>query len=208
MFVAALNGSPNKMGNTYLALSEVCAVLNSEKIDTEILHIGGHNGPGCIGCNMCLEKKRCVLNDDQGSEWIEKISAADGIILGAPAYFGSMPGPLKSFLDRLFFQDRERHNMRYKVGAALTVLRRSGSRTTLDDLTRFFHSSEILIAPSANIPAIHGTRPGEILQDTEGMDALRKLGTSIAWLLKVLEKAKSELPFPEFSERVFMNFIR
>ena len=40
MKVLLVNGSPNKNGCTYAALSEVSVTLNSNGIETEIFHIG------------------------------------------------------------------------------------------------------------------------------------------------------------------------
>ena len=54
MKVVLLNGSPRKSGNTYLALSEVAKTLESEGIDTEILHIGVKPIPGCTWQDILL----------------------------------------------------------------------------------------------------------------------------------------------------------
>lgn len=40
MKVLLINGSPNKTGCTYTALSEVEKVLNANNIETELLYLG------------------------------------------------------------------------------------------------------------------------------------------------------------------------
>ena len=40
MKVTAINGSPNKEGNTYHAIRMVAAELEKEGIETEIVHVG------------------------------------------------------------------------------------------------------------------------------------------------------------------------
>jgi multimeric flavodoxin WrbA len=40
MKVLAFNGSPNKEGNTWHAISMVTAELKKEGIETEIIHVG------------------------------------------------------------------------------------------------------------------------------------------------------------------------
>ena len=57
MKVVAINGSPNKHGNTYHALSMVGAKLNEQGIDFEILHIGNKalpiSPPLARLCELC-----------------------------------------------------------------------------------------------------------------------------------------------------------
>ena len=48
--------------------------------------------------------------------------------------------------------------------------------------------------------------PGEVLQDTEGVEVAAKLGRNMAWMVKVL--AQSKVPVPETSPRTMTNFIR
>ncbi|MBU4566702.1 MAG: NAD(P)H-dependent oxidoreductase [Desulfarculus sp.] len=43
------------------------------------------------GCEVSLKKVENATNDD--------LRAADGVLLGAPCYFGSMANPMKKFID-------------------------------------------------------------------------------------------------------------
>ena len=56
MKVLLVNGSPDKEGCIYTALSEVAAVLNKEGKKTEIFWIGNKPMGGCIACMKCREK--------------------------------------------------------------------------------------------------------------------------------------------------------
>ena len=64
MKVLLLNGSTRKNGCTYLALSEVAKVLESEGVETEIVQMGGGAVRDCTGCNGCAGKGQCVFGDD------------------------------------------------------------------------------------------------------------------------------------------------
>lgn len=50
MKVLMLNGSPHKEGCTWRALCEIAKELEKEGIESEILHIGGQQVWGCMGC--------------------------------------------------------------------------------------------------------------------------------------------------------------
>lgn len=208
MKVIAVNGSPRPEGNTRLVIEEFRGYLEGEGIRSEILQAGSSPVRGCTGCNGCVRERRCVLPDGLFHEWAEEIYAADGLFIAAPVYYGSMTGQLKSFLDRLFYQDRLKGGMRHKVGGAVAILRRSGGLTTLDDLYHYFFSAEMLVAPGVGANLLHGSSPGEARGDIEGLDGLGKLARNMAWLLRMKEATRESVPPPPYERRKFMNFIR
>ena len=53
----------------------------------------------CTGCYACQKLKRCVQKDD-GNAIVEKMLAADSIVLATPVYFYSMNAQLKTLIDR------------------------------------------------------------------------------------------------------------
>ena len=59
MKVLLLNGSTRKNGCTWLALSEIAKVLNTEGVETELVQMGGGPIRDCMGCNGCAGKGRC-----------------------------------------------------------------------------------------------------------------------------------------------------
>lgn len=203
MKVTAINGSPHKDGNTYLALKAACDVLNAEGIETEILNVGSLNITGCKACGACSKIGRCVI-DDGFNEIAEKTAAADGIIVGSPVYYAGINGTLKSFLDRFFYGNSSK--MRFKPCAAITALRRSGVTHTYQTIYNFFTISEMLITPTCYWPGMHGGAKGEAEQDLEGMQIARGIGRNMAYLLKL--KAESNIPLPEKEDKIKFSYIR
>ncbi len=210
MKVVAFNGSPNKEGNTYHAIKMVMNELEKEGIETEIIHVGNKAIRGCTACYQCAKNKdeKCVLPGDDVNEWIQKMKGADGIILGSPVHYASMGGTMKSFLDRAFFVAGNNGGMlRHKVGASVVAVRRTGGIPTFNQLNNYINYSEMLVPTSNYWNVIHGTSPGEVLQDKEGVQIMRVLGKNMAWLMKLVENGKANIKAPEIEKKILMNFI-
>lgn len=203
MKVIAINGSPRKDGNTYLALKTACDALNAEGIETEIINVGALDITGCKACGACGKLGKCV-KDDGFNEIAETVAAADGIIVGSPVYYAGINGTLKSFLDRFFYVHSSK--MRFKPAAAVTALRRSGVTHTYQTIYNFFTISEMLITPTNYWPGVHGGAKGEAEQDLEGMQIARGIGRNMAYLLKM--KAESNIPVPEKEDKIKFSYIR
>ena len=210
MKVVAFNGSPNKQGNTYLALKLVLDELEKEGIETEIVQVSGKSIRGCIACGMCAKNKdeKCALSGDEVNDWIQKIKNADGLLLGSPVHYSAIAADMKAFLDRAFYvQGGNGRLFRHKVGAALVAVRRSGGVATFDQLNHYLNCSEMLMPTSNYWNVIHGAKPGEVLQDTEGVQVMSLLGKNMTWLLKLLENGKDIVQEPGKENKIFMNFI-
>ena len=105
MKVLLVNGSCNKNGCTFTALSEIAKVLNAEDIETEIIQIGNAPIRDCIGCKVCRNTNslKCVFEDDIVNKIIEKAKNANGFIFGSPVYYAHPSGRLISLMDRVFY---------------------------------------------------------------------------------------------------------
>ncbi len=211
MNVVAFNGSPHKQGNTYHALKAVCAQLEAEGIETEIVWTGAHEIKACKGCNMCARNRdeKCVLPGDPVNEWIQKMKQADGILLGAPVHYAGMAAGFKAFLDRAFYVCGNNGSLlRHKVGAAVTAVRRSGGVDTMDGLYHYLTYSEMLLPTSNYWNVIHGLKPGQAEEDAEGMQTMEVLGRNMAWLMKLKEYGQNAVPAPAPVKKTLTNFIR
>lgn len=210
MKVIAINGSPHKEGNTYLAIRMVLDQLEAVGIETEIVHVGGMPIRSCVGCGMCQKKARgkCSAFPDDGlNEVVEKIRQADGLLLGSPVHYAGISGVMKCFCDRLFYLgSAEEEILRHKVGAAVIAVRRTGGSAAWDTLQKYLQYTELMVATSNYWPVIHGARPGEALQDEEGKQIMTLLGKNMAWMLQLREQGLESAPAGE--KKVWTNFIR
>lgn len=206
MKVLLINGSPNRNGCTFTALSEVAKTLNAEGIETEIFHIGNKPIRGCIGCGKCKELDRCVFGDDTVNEAIKKARTADGFIFGSPVHYASASGMMTSFLDRLF---NAGGSFAGKPGASVVSCRRGGASATFDQLNKYFTISNMPVVSSQYWNMVHGNTPEEVLKDLEGLQIMRTLGLNMAWLLKCINAGNmAGIKLPTYETREWTNFIR
>lgn len=189
MKVVAFNGSARKDGNTAILLRHVLGVLESEGIETELVQLAGETIRGCRACSGCAKNKdrRCSFDEDIINRCIEKMEAADGILLGSPTYFTDVSTEMKALIDRCGFVAKQNGDMfRRKVGAAVVAVRRAGSTHAYDTMNHFFGISQMIVPGSCYWNVGIGLKRGDVEQDEEGILTMRVLGENMAWLLKKL----------------------
>lgn len=203
--VLLLNGSPRPNGNTAVALKEMEKVFNENGVDTEIVNVGNRDVRGCVDCNGCATKGKCVF-DDVVNEIAPKFEEADGLVVASPVYFASANATLIACLDRLFYSTGFDKTM--KVGASVVCARRGGCSATFDELNKYFTISDMPVASSTYWNSIHGRTPGEAEQDGEGLFTMRSLARNMTFLMKSIALGKEQFGLPEKEKRVATNFIR
>ena len=189
MRVVAFNGSPRKDGKTATLINCVLDELQSEGIDTELVQLAGSRLRGCIACYRCRENKdrRCTINDDALNEYVAKMVAADGIILGSPTYFADVTAEMKALIDRAGFVTRANGDLlKRKVGAAVVAVRRAGSIHVFDTMNHFFLIGQMIVPGSSYWNLGIGMSKGQVEEDDEGMRTMKTLGQNMAWLLKTM----------------------
>ena len=207
MKVMMINGSPHSKGNTYVALDEMKKVFETEDVEVDYLHIGNKIIRGCVGCNQCQTKGKCVF-DDVVNETVPILKEADGVVIGTPVYWASANGTLNAYLDRLFFSTMTSMSKTMKVGAAVVVARRGGCSSTFDQINKYFMNSEMPVASSQYWNMVYGLTPGEARQDIEGLQTMRTLARNMIFMMKSFALGKEKFGLPKKEEWTPTHFIR
>ncbi len=205
MKVLMINGSPRKEGNTYIALKEMEKIFIREGVESEIIHMGNKAVRGCIACQGCAKKGKCVF-DDCVNEIAPKFEECDGLVIGTPVYYASANGTMISFLDRLFYSTPFDKTM--KVGACVAAARRGGLSATFDEMNKYFTISGMPVASGQYWNSIHGREEGEAEKDAEGLQGMRTLARNMVFLMKSIALGKEQYGLPEREEPQWTNFIR
>ena len=205
MKVLIINGSPRVNGNTSIAVNEMVKIFEKEGVEAEVVQIGTKDVRGCIACNSCGEKGKCVF-DDVVNEIAPKFEAADGLVLASPVYYASANATLIACLDRLFYSTHFDKTM--KVGASVVVARRGGLSATFDELNKYFTISGMPVASSQYWNSVHGREKGEATQDLEGLQTMRVLARNMTFLMKSIALGKEQFGLPETEKHVMTHFIR
>ncbi len=101
MKVLAISSSPRKNGNSDLLCDQFLKGAAQMGHATEKIRLAGLDIHPCMACCGCGETHSCVQKDGM-TEVLEKVIAADVIVLAVPVYFYSMAAQMKLFIDRCF----------------------------------------------------------------------------------------------------------
>jgi multimeric flavodoxin WrbA len=187
--VVAFNGSARAKGNTAVLLNVVLNELSKEGIETELVTLAGKTIPGCRACYQCFEKAdgHCAVTGDIVNECIDKMRAADGILLGSPTYFSDVTASMKALIERAGLTSRANQELlKRKVGAGVVAVRRAGAIHAFSSLNLFFLIGQMIVVGSSYWNIGIGREAGEVENDIEGLQTMKVLGQNMAWLLKKL----------------------
>lgn len=103
MKLLILNGSPRKKG----LISQMLHIFHEQAIATGVevteVYANDLQIKPCMGCMACRSKRHCVLPKDDAQRVLTLIQQADAIVIGAPCYWGNIPGQLKLLFDRIVY---------------------------------------------------------------------------------------------------------
>lgn len=98
--VFILSGSPRKGGNSDLLCDEFRRGAEEAGNEVEKINVSDKKVGYCLSCYYCADHGgECVLKDDM-AEILQKMIAADVIVLASPVYFYSIDAQLKTVIDR------------------------------------------------------------------------------------------------------------
>ena len=191
MNVVAICGSARRNGNTAMLARTVLTELEPAGIETELVQLAGKEIRGCLACRKCFEKKdrRCSGRDDDVNGLIEKMIAADGILLASPTYFADLSSEMKALIDRAGYVAKANEDLfKHKVGAAVVAARRAGAIHAFDSMNHFFFISQMIVPGSSYWNLGFGLDKGDVEKDEEGLRTMKQLGKNMAWLLEKINR--------------------
>ena len=97
--VLILSSSPRRGGNSDILCDQFMLGAQEAGNQAEKIFLKDKNINYCLGCGACQKTGSCVQNDDM-NEILDKLVAADVIVLATPVYFYGMSAQMKTLIDR------------------------------------------------------------------------------------------------------------
>lgn len=98
--VLILSGSPRRGGNSDLLCGEFLRGAEAAGNQVEKIFLRDKKIAPCNACYFCAKSGgKCAIQDDMG-EILDKMQAADVIVMASPVYFYSIDAQMKALIDR------------------------------------------------------------------------------------------------------------
>ena len=103
MKILIINASPRRKGSISQLLEAMRAVFEQQGHEVCVVRTAELPVKHCTGCMTCRTQNRCCLPEDGAQLTLEKIQWCQLLVVGAPCYWGNMPGELKVLFDRIVY---------------------------------------------------------------------------------------------------------
>src|SRR5450759_2875324 len=186
MLVVAVNGSPQRAGNTYALLDAVLKRCGELGAKTDIIHVMDaleeQEEPYCVACaSPCPETCHTF---PALADAFDLLRDADALVVGSPVFFGTLSGQLKAFWDKSRNLRGEKALVNKPGGAvAVGAGRFGGQETTIRTIQDilFVHGMRIIgdgsMATGAGHQGVAAQRPADT--DSSALERARALGEGL-----------------------------
>jgi len=166
--VVGIIGSPRKNGASARLFNVFASELKilAPGAEVEQIQLTDMKMLQCTGCDACL-KGDCPLDkDDDYPKIVNKLVAADAIVVASPVYFFNVPGILKTFIDRSRRMKMNRNMLKNKWFGTIVAsgLRNGGAESVTTLLLVWALSQGMLPVSGLGNPVIESGLPITTLQ--------------------------------------------
>jgi len=135
--VLVLSASPRKGGNSEMLCDQFMLGAKESGNQVEKIFIGDKKIHYCMACDGCKKNVgNCVHKDDM-AEVLEKMIAADVIVMATPVYFYTMDAQMKTLIDRTVARYTEIKNKDFYFIVTAANDRKQAMERTLEGFRGF-----------------------------------------------------------------------
>lgn len=178
MKVLAIHGSPLPNGNTTNILLEVQDAFEKEGIEMEMVPIYDYLLTNCNVCMTCEIRGdgRCYDEDDGFNGILDRMRAADAILIASPTYMNAAPSNLQNFLERAMLVFKNSGSpLKGKVGGVIAVCQHDGGSMVYNQLVDFLLRNGMLVCGSTPLSIVRAWFSPDYENDETGMKGVRSL---------------------------------
>ena len=176
--ILVISASPRKGGNSDVLCDEFIKGAQQAGHKVEKIFLRNFKVNYCTGCGVCNSTHKCVQKDDM-EEILNKMVAADVIVMATPVYFYTMNGQMKTLIDRTVprYEEISGKDFYFIVAAA------DSSRANMEKTLEGFRGFTADCLPDAHEKGVvYGTgawQAGDI-KSSPAMDEAYRMGRSVA----------------------------
>lgn len=135
--VLIISSSPRKGGNSDLLCDQFILGAREAGYDAEKINLKDKNINYCTGCGTCFNGDRECPQKDDMAEVLEKMIAADVIVMATPVYFYTMCGQMKTLIDRTCSRYTELSSKAFYFIATAAVTDKHSLERTMEEFRGF-----------------------------------------------------------------------
>lgn len=175
--ILVLSGSPRKGGNSDLLCDEFIRGAKESGNEVQKIFLRDKKIGYCTACYYCRDTGNgCAIKDDM-TGILDKMLAADVIVMASPVYFYSIDAQMKTVIDRTVAKWREIKNKEfyYIMTAA------ENDKSAMDCTLECFRGLAVCLDGSREMGVIYGTGVYEAgaVRDTSAYKEAYEMGLSI-----------------------------
>ena len=217
--ILGISGSPRHANTEIMVQEALKAAKVLGDVQTEFIDIIRKRITPCDGCWKCYseatEDLYCTNFKDSMQEIHAAMLRADGIIIGTPVYWGSIPAQLKALLDRTmpfchYAYTKYKGALSHKVVGALAMAydRNGGQEYAIQVIHNWALVQDMIIVgsgPGRPVCCYYGgagySMPSDAVDavkgDAEGLKSCRDTGIRVAHMAKVVKAGLATLGYEE-----------
>jgi multimeric flavodoxin WrbA len=184
MNILGIIGSPRASGSSSILVRKVLEGAREKGAIIETAFLDKLEINHCKGCLVCQKEGECAQKDDM-LELLEKMKAADIIVVGTPVYWGDVSAQVKSWMDRSFSFVKVGNNscispLKGKQAVLIACCASSDitmNNHALNTLEIYFTFHGMKIRGKLEVSGAGGE--GDILSNKEKIEEAYKLGSSL-----------------------------
>jgi multimeric flavodoxin WrbA len=175
--VLVLSASPRKGGNSDLLCDQFMLGAEEAKHQVEKIFLRDKEINYCMACDSCLENNgNCIQKDDM-AEILDKMIAADVIVMATPVYFYTMNAQMKTLIDRTYPKYTQIRNKDIYLIVTAAVRNKQVLERTIEG----FRGFTSLLSGAKEMGIIYGTGAWKIgdIKGTKAMDQAYEMGKTV-----------------------------
>ncbi len=165
--VLVLSASPRKGGNSDLLCDQFVLGAKESGHDVEKIFLRDKRINHCVACGACQNNGGTCVQKDDMAEVLDRMTAADVIVMASPVYFYTMNGQMKTLIDRTYARYTKISGKEmYFIMAAAT-----GSKQALERTLEGFRGFTSCLSGAREKGVIYGTGAWK-MGDSKGSKAM------------------------------------